>query len=382
MSDTKLDGRLRLVSLVFTASGIPRSEQEIDLVLTWAARGKARLYVTVPQDDVAYADPDFLGGQRPSGNEMRMFTMNGSQFSDYTNKPRINLQPDHDSPMITVRGRVYPEVTHLALGTWHAEELRTKYRATFDIFPTCLMPHPNVRLAQQGWLVPCRIPSALRLCSKERAAKGAATSQLSSIGSLHSELSCSPAIVEQKNILIDVLLEDELKVKLGEPQEDPYGLRDGAYGVYLLYRAAANFYHLLVNEQVKRIHVEDWVLSKEPSLYQKTVREHAVKLICPSHRRGSGGGKSDNGKVRPEVIAPEIFRPGYKRPDFVTDGLALLICVARWWIDECNKAAAKPGAKKPGYDDVDKQLAKAGFKTKETSFLRRVVRWTQPAASA
>jgi hypothetical protein len=87
MSDTKRDGRLRLASLVFTASGIPRSEQEIDIVLTWAARGKARLYVTVPQDDVAYADPDFSGGQRPSSIEMRTLTVNGGQLSEYINKP-------------------------------------------------------------------------------------------------------------------------------------------------------------------------------------------------------------------------------------------------------------------------------------------------------
>jgi len=355
MGNTNQDGRLRLESLVFTASGIPRSGREIDLVLTWAAQGKTRLYVTVPETDAAYADPDFSGASKPSRVEMRTFKVNGSQLSAYVNKPTMSMQPDRDSPVTTLAGEIHPEVTHLALGTWHAEELRTKCHATLDIFPTCLMPYPNATLAQQGWLVPGRMPSALRMCSKDKVANGVVTSNLGSKSSLHRELSDSPAVVEQKNILIDALLENELKVKLGELQEDPYGLRDGAYGVYLLYCAADNFYHLLVNEQVDLKDVERWVSSKEPSLFRpKTLKHHAVKLLGPRHRRwsgarngdGSGSGKTDKRKlrkvkkvrpeaqVRPEVIAPEIFRPGYKRPDFVTDGLALLIVVALWWIDE------------------------------------------------
>lgn len=385
MSDTNQDDRLRLVPLMFTASGTPRSGYDIDLVLSRAARGMARLYIPIPPTDVAYADPDFSGGQQPSAVEMRTFTANISQLAEYMNTPHVGVV--HDSLVVTHRGRAHPEATYLALGSWHAEELRTKRHATLDIFPASLEPHPNVRLAQQGWLVPCRIPSALRLCSRRKATNGAVTSNLGSRETLHGELSDSPAVVSLRDILIDALVEDEITVKLGEPQDDPYGLRDGAYGVYLLYRAADNFYDLWVNGQVQREEVERWVSSHEPTLYQKTVTHHAVKLISPRHRRGSGGGKSDHGDVKPEVFAPEIFRPGHQRPAYVTDGLALLIAVALWWVDECNKVAEKlrageRGAALPGYDDVDKQLERAGFKTKETPFLRRVVRWSPPSTSA
>ncbi len=385
MSEAKQDRRLRLVPLVFTEQGIPRSGQEIDLVLNWAARGKTRLYIEVPPTDVAYADPNFTAGRRPSGTEMRTLSTNGSEFREHMGKPpRITRHDDDDSSlMITLGGEVHPEVTHLALGPWHAEELRTQYRTTLNIFPASLKPHSDARLAQQGWLISSQIPSALRLCSSDRVTDGVVTSllvdqHLGSKARFHSELSSSPAVVEQKNILIDALLEDELTVKLGKPQEDPYGLRDGAYGVYLLYCAAENFYRLLVNEQVQRDDVELWVSSKEPNLFQKTVAHHAVKLITPRHHRGRGVKKANQSEIHPEVVAPDLFRPGHDRPEFVTKGLALLIIVARWWIDECNKVNGKPAVARPDHDTVDKRLKGLGFLEKETPFLRRVVRWSQP----
>jgi hypothetical protein len=376
MRDTHHDGRIRLVSLTLTASGDPRPVQDVNAVLALVAQGQAKIYIKVPQGDVAFADRNWPIESRPDDMGVRILEAN-SGYSRYLNaKPRI-IYGNDDSPDVPPDEceTVHPEVTHLALASWHVDSLRIRGYAELNVFPSGLMLHTRSHLARQNWLVLCNAIASLRLCASERASRPIVTSPFGTRLAVHRQFSDSPNRVELKDILIDERIAATLGAPRASDTDDPYRLRVGSSGTYLLYRAAAYYYDLLVSGRKTLKDVQDWISAEEPALYRKTIATHAVRLLSPGFRRNSGASEGERTEVDPAIINSDDYQLICERSRFVTERLALLIFVAQWWIAECAAVEKGQRTMRPTHLQVDKKLTQAGFPPTGREALTRVVMW-------
>lgn len=369
MSGTYQDSRLRLVSLVSTLATISKPMLDLDQILDLAMKGEVRLYVRVPPDKVAYVD-SFLP------------VITNRRSSRYVVDAQWGLS--HYSPEFD---QIHPEVSHLALDLDQAEELKTSRLSTESAFSSGLAAHPDPKLAQAGWWLPCQFRASLVICP---------TSVKTGIGK-------RSALVRRKVLKTtpeDVYVDERVAALLEYPQEsiqdDPLCLSKRAPGVYVLYCAAAKFYGALKNAR----NLEETTRAKSdlkvdlrrsvPKLYTQERVRQAVKLINPRSRRGSGISKAAEGRravtllspFDPDLIASTNFRLRYKSASFITDALALILYTTDWWRDECAKHNAKRPtdksimADRPPLNCLTNELSRLGFfGAKELAAVARIVMW-------
>jgi len=363
MSDTYQDKRIRLVQLIATLANIEKPLLDLGQVFDLAMKGEVHLYVRLPPDKVAYVDEllPIVIHRRSS-----MYFMDMGDFTRY-------------SPL---SHQIHPEVTHVAIDPDQAGELKTK-RLTSDMaFASGLSLHPESMLAQEGWWVPCQFGASLVICPAPPESEAEKKRQRVR----RNVLETTP-----EDVYVDERITALLECPHASIDDDPYYLRNRAPGVYVLYRAAANFYEPLNkaknHEETTRIK-SDIKLSlgrKVPKLYTETNAAQAVKLINPRSRRGSGLSPELKKTFKPfdvDRLTKPDFKLTYMQGSFVTDALALILYTTDWWRNECAKHEAAKAenkdvvAKRPPLKHLVEKLEELGFYGKdELKAVARIVMW-------
>jgi hypothetical protein len=355
MSITEPQEPIRLAPLMGTSSGTPRPIQDCNHVLELAINGNARLYVAVPPDDVAYV----------SNSEPVIGSVDG-------NAPGLRHWDKIDESE-----RIRREMKFLALDPSQSERLRAKKIIDVDRFPCGLAPHPNDELLQQGGMELRQFTSALCLCSTKQADAGniPPTPNMLDVPETYSLIWPRQSVkIEYHDVYIDERVLTLVENLETSNQDDPYHLHDRSPGVYVLYCAAARYYDPRKHGTATREQIKAWVIERLPELYRDTISNHAVKLIDPKYRRGSGI-KPKNKKVfDPAVLSDEKFRGKYKA-SFINQSLALILHVTHWWLEESAHFKESKLKKKPTRLDVENKLDEIGFYKREREALTRIVMW-------
>lgn len=377
MSNTHPDKRVRLVPLTHTTLGQMRPTQDIDFVLLLAARNQAKIYIKVPEGNVAFADPNYSAESRPNRTKMRISTVDSRKLAEYISmEPRITYSDD-DLPETFLDGTVHAEAAYLALGAWHAKDLSVKQYAQLDTFPSGLIPHPNSRLAKQGWLVPGHFASALRLCSAERIAGKSVISKLGTTATIHRELSTSSERIEPKDILIDESVAALVEGPEASSRNDPFRYRDRAPGVYALYCAARDNHAALKAKRITFEKVQAEIAKQLPMLSEDDL-PHVTKFIRPRYRRNSGISADKQKKFDNDIVKRPDFIAKYRHASFINETLALVFYVTDQWLDSHTQFKEGKTAKPRGIWDVRENFRKLHFYELELEALILVVCYRQP----
>jgi hypothetical protein len=274
--------------------------------------------------------------------------------------------------------RIRREMRFLALDPSQSERLRTKKMIHADRFPCGLVPHSDDELQQQGQMKLRQFASAMCLCTTKQADEGIIPPNpniLDAPGMYSLGWPKSSVQIEYHDIHIDERVLTLLENSEASDRDDPYHLRNRSPGVYVLYRAATRYYEPRKLGLHTREQVEAWVNKQLPALYLKTIVRHAVKLIDPNHKRGSGS-PSDGQKVfDPALLSDGEFRGKYLTASFVNEALALIFYVTHWWLEESKNFEEGKLKKRPTRLDVEEKLGKIGFYQKEREALTRVITW-------
>lgn len=357
MSGTDLDKPLRLVPLMEAAPDTAKRNQ----ILTLAANGKIILFVQVKPDQVAYADqPSWIAPDPASHRIRRTISLQTQNTIDRDRRRGV--------PVI-----VFPEprreVAFLALEPMHAQSLLAAQSVHTQWFPSGLK-------LERGFLEPVAFPSKLRLRPsgdvgapgpwREGASEHTFKIELRDVllddrvPSRVEELvkSLTPktvARIEAKpestgQVLtprwsglsdtkssFDIPEGDELLLSHVVETGDPYGLRERAPGVFVLYAAARHFYEKPRVTDVVRKDVVEWLQSDNwktfSKLFNKTNASLAFKFINLKHSPGRGS--NDNWVAKsftPDILA--IAKQKYQQPPhkpYISDYLAMIIHASDRW---------------------------------------------------
>lgn len=163
---------------------------------------------------------------------------------------------------------------------------------------------------------------------------------------------------------------DALRNPQAEPRVclDPHGLRDSAPLAFAAYRTALECYPRLSNRTLR----EEEVIHRLRKLAPKSafnrgyVARQAFKLINP-HGHGANSARFSN-----ETLG--WFRQAYPAEAHLTAGFTLLLCAAKWWIQEQGHRSVLPRASPLTTSDLDEKLKAFGFLAGERQAICRMLR--------
>lgn len=342
MSSSSHD-ELRLMPLVATLESIAKPALNLEQVLGLAMMGEVSLYVRLPPDMVAYVDTSI-----PIIIRRRSSTY---------------WPPDQYLSVYSPRfGQIHPEVTHVALDTNQAEDLKLRASTDETIFHSGLSPHPDRVMGEAGWFAPCRFGASLVICPTQ-AEKGRRTVRRS----------CLKATLE--DIQVDERILGLLDGSHDSHNDDPYFLRDRSHGMYVLYLAAKRYYAALKAKTIDIKMVEAEILGQLPDLGATRV-SHAVRLIDPHQRRNSGvPGKIQKPLGEGVLNQPDVRRQ-YLQMGFITETLALALHVTTQWLKERERCKEAP-SKGKDREYLGANFAEVGFYRKQCAALVRVAMWPE-----
>lgn len=153
---------------------------------------------------------------------------------------------------------------------------------------------------------------------------------------------------------------------------DPHCLRDGAPLAFASYKVAVECYPRLLNRMLD----EAAVLQRLRKLVPRSafeidyVARQVFKLINP---RGHG---ANSARFSNETLG--WFRKTYPEDVYLTAGLSLLLCAAKWWTSEQGQRSIQPRVNPLTTSDLDMKLKSFGFLSGEREALCRLLRAHPP----
>jgi hypothetical protein len=377
MSTIDQERGIRLAPLVETAPDVDKRNQ----ILALAASGKISLFVQVKPGYVAYADKTPRIATSPVGSDIRRSVSLQTQRA-------IDEDRRRGLPVI-----VFPErradVAFLALEPAHAQVLLTAQSVQVHWFPSGLM-------LVGEFLVPLSLPS--RLCLRPYGDRGSpgpwrnapsehtfkfewsdvllddrVPSRLEELANAPSPTAVTlpgPATEGAGGVLtprwsglatagssFDIPDDDLSLLSPTVTINDPFGLRERAPGVFVLYAAAKEFYEKPRAVPVENNDVIDWLASSKEKdlekLFNAENARQACKFINPKHDKSQSDKNTWAEKpFRPDVLAHASKK--YRQPlysSYVSHYLAVIIHAAdefhasvRW-----KELAAEPKPKQLKY---------------------------------
>lgn len=312
MNGTNQDDRLRLVPLVATLAEMENPQLYLSQVLDLALREQIRLYRPVPPGKVAYVDASLpvVTHRRSS-----LFFPPIGDFTRYDPKS----------------AQIHPEVTHVALDPDHAKELKVEaLRVSSDMaFASGLTRHPDDALALAGWLVPRQFGTSLVICPALPNTEKEERRQL--VRRVY--LTTTP-----EDIFVDERVFAVLAAPQGTEDNDPYTLCRRAPGVYALYFVAKHYHSAIKADRAKFVEAQKLIISLLSKLGETRAKQIA-KLINPHHRRNSGVPEKLQKHFDIMLLDDEQFKARYRRENFVTDALALILFATENWLNSLTTTA-------------------------------------------
>lgn len=189
---------------------------------------------------------------------------------------------------------------------------------------------------------------------------------------LHSE-----AVTDAKEFRPEIsvpCIRGSIRAAAGEPPTlerhtpDPHCLRDGAPLAFASYKVAVECYPRLLNRSLDKTAVLQRLRKLAPrSAFEiDYVARQVFKFINP-HGHGANSARFSH-----ETLG--WFRQTYPEDAYLTAGLSLLLCAAKWWISAQGQRSIQPRVNAMTTSDLDLKLRLFGFLSEERQAICRLLR--------
>jgi hypothetical protein len=354
MSGSDHDGHLRLVPLMEAAPDTGKRNQ----ILTLAANGKIILFVQVKPGQVAYADqPSWIAPDPASHRVRRTISLQTQNTIDRDRRRGV--------PVI-VFPEPHREVAFFALEPMHAQSLLAAQSVHTQWFPSglklergflepvafpsklCLRPSGDVgapgpwrdgssehtfKIELRDVLLDDRVPSRVEELVKSLTPKTVARIEAKPESTGQVLTPRWSGLADTKSSF-DIPEGDELLLSPVVETGDPYGLRERAPGVFVLYAAARHFYEKPRVTDVVRKDVVEWLQSDDwktfSKLFNKTNAPLVFKFINPSYNPLKGRNENWMAKPFPSEILARASQKYQQYPysSYISDYLAIIVHAA------------------------------------------------------